>query len=77
MTPLLFVGTLCVIVLRSYTLVRQVERGEKKGAQAEPEQDESAEPQPAESARSQDVEKAIVEKAEQDEVAKGSATAQA
>lgn len=35
MTPLVFFGTLCVFFIRPYTLVRQVERGQKKGAEAE------------------------------------------
>ncbi|EUC58681.1 MFS transporter [Rhizoctonia solani AG-3 Rhs1AP] len=68
MTPLLFVGTVCVFFIRSYTLVRQVERGQKKGG--EPKQDESSEPQPESpaSAQSRDIEKAIPE--EEKEVAK-------
>lgn len=83
MTPILFVGTLGVFVIRSYTLARQVERGQKKGAQT----DVSAEPQPVEAARSQDVEKAESTKGsekalsdkeeEQNEAAKGGAPAQA
>ncbi|CAE6408597.1 unnamed protein product [Rhizoctonia solani] len=68
MTPLLFFGTVCVFFIRSYTLVRQVERGQKKGG--EPKQDESSEPQPESpaSAQSRDIEKAIPE--EEKEVAK-------
>ena len=71
MTPLLFVGTLCVLVLRSYTLVRQVERGQKKGEEAEAvaEANESGEPVPDSATPVRDEEKA--------EPAKGSAPAQA
>ncbi|KAF8608521.1 MFS general substrate transporter [Ceratobasidium sp. AG-I] len=35
LTPILFVGTLCAFFIRSYTLVRQIERGQKKGTEAE------------------------------------------
>ncbi|KAB5590111.1 MFS transporter [Ceratobasidium theobromae] len=73
MTPLLFAGTLCVLVIRSYTLVRQVERGQKKGA--EPKPDESQEPRP-ESAEPDDPEKATpTEQEERDEPTKPSASA--
>ncbi|KAG8732166.1 hypothetical protein FRC11_000294 [Ceratobasidium sp. 423] len=63
MTPLLFVGTICLLFIRSYTLVRQIERGQKEGGEAEPKPDESSEPQPESpaSAQSEDVEKAIPE----------------
>ncbi|CAE6475829.1 hypothetical protein ACGC1H_007256 [Rhizoctonia solani] len=75
MTPLLFVGTVCVFFIRSYTLVRQVERGQKKGD--EPKSDESSEPQPESpaSAQSRDIEKAIPEE-ERKEVAKDHVAAQ-
>lgn len=76
MTPLLFFGTLCVFIIRSYTLVRQIERGQKKGAAteagagAEGGTVESAdEPVPDSAATVSDEEKA--------EPAKGSAPAQA
>lgn len=35
LTPILFIGTVCVLFIRSYTLVRQIERGQKKGAETE------------------------------------------
>ncbi|KAJ1304324.1 hypothetical protein OPQ81_005483 [Rhizoctonia solani] len=78
MTPLLFVGTVCVLFIRSYTLVRQVERGQKKGGEAEPQPDQSSESQPESpaSAKSRDIEKAIPEEQRKDEVAKGQVTAQ-
>ncbi|CAE6446452.1 unnamed protein product [Rhizoctonia solani] len=78
MTPLLFFGTVCVLFIRSYTLVRQVERGQKKGGEAQPDSDESSEPQPESpaSAESRDVEKAIPEEERKEEVAKGHAAAQ-
>ncbi|CAE6434718.1 unnamed protein product [Rhizoctonia solani] len=71
MTPLLFFGTVCVLFIRSYTLVRQVERGQKKGEAAEPKPDESGEPQLESPVSAQnDVEKAIPEE-KRKEVAKG------
>ncbi|KAG8698490.1 hypothetical protein FRC08_005882 [Ceratobasidium sp. 394] len=83
MTPLLFVGTVCILVLRSYTLVRQVERGQKKGAEkaeTSGEPDESAEPVPESASPVRDEEKGEVEAAEGEEKserARGSAPAQA
>ncbi|KAF8739651.1 MFS general substrate transporter, partial [Rhizoctonia solani] len=76
MTPLLFVGTVCILFIRSYTLVRQVERGQKKASEADPKTDESGEPalgSPT-SAESRDVEKATSEEERKEEVAKGMAT---
>ncbi|CAE6455549.1 unnamed protein product [Rhizoctonia solani] len=78
MTPLLFVGTVCILFIRSYTLVRQVERGQKKAGEADPKIDESSEPalgSPT-SAESRDVEKATSEEERKEEVAKGSSTSQ-
>jgi len=72
MTPLLFFGTLCVLVLRSYTLVQQVERGQKKGAEkaeAEVKPDESAEPVPDSASPVRDEEKGEVESADSEEKA--------
>ncbi|KAG9086328.1 hypothetical protein FRC06_003147 [Ceratobasidium sp. 370] len=72
MTPLLFFGTLCVLVLRSYTLVRQVERGQKKGAEkteAEGEPDESTEPIPESASPVRDEEKAEFETTKDEEKA--------
>ncbi|KAG8773549.1 hypothetical protein FRC12_002470 [Ceratobasidium sp. 428] len=79
MTPLLFFGTLCVLVLRSYTLVRQVERGEKKGAEKS-KVDESADPAPESASPVRDEEKGEITAAEDErkaEPARGIAPAQA
>ncbi|KAG9127819.1 hypothetical protein FRC07_008829 [Ceratobasidium sp. 392] len=78
MTPLLFFGTLCVLVLRSYTLVRQVERGQKKGAEKD-KIDESVEPVPDSASPVRDEEKGevtVAENEEKAEPARGGATAQ-
>ncbi|CAE6445742.1 putative transporter C3H1,06c [Rhizoctonia solani AG-1 IB] len=78
MTPFLFVGTVCVLFIRSYTLVRQVERGQKEGSNAEPKTDEPSEAQPESpaSAQSRDIEKAIPEEERKEEVSKGNSTSQ-
>jgi hypothetical protein len=80
MTPLLFVGMVCVVFLRSYTLVRQVERGQKKDVADGKAEDESAEPAPTSVASVRDEEKNEVVAAvgeEKDERARGAAPAQA
>ncbi|KAG8742710.1 hypothetical protein FRC10_000984 [Ceratobasidium sp. 414] len=83
MTPLIFFGTLCILVLRSYTLVRQVERGQKKGtekAETEVEPDESAEPVPEPASPVRDEEKGEIETTdgeEKVELGRGGAPAQA
>ncbi|QRV79122.1 major facilitator superfamily transporter [Ceratobasidium sp. AG-Ba] len=83
MTPILFFGTLCVLLLRSYTLVRQVERGQKKGAEKEGTEgntDESTEPVPDSVSPVRDEEKAeatTVENEQKSEPARGGAPAQA
>ncbi|KDN44417.1 hypothetical protein RSAG8_05464, partial [Rhizoctonia solani AG-8 WAC10335] len=74
MTPILFVGTICVLFIRSYTLVRQVERGQKKGG--EPKPDESSEPQAESPASAQSRDIKVIPEEERKGVAKGHGAAQ-